>query len=374
MENTIGFITVDSFESDVRLYKEASYLISLGYSCEIISLDRKGQYQCDSDSYRGLKIKRYNPHTKLTDRLSRFKLLKMLIYVYWYFKYILFVKRYVADTNDYLHCMGMFETIIGVAANTKKQKKVIFDMRELYSGTTSNKVFNWISHKILKFIIKKSSYIIYLNDTQLKYKKNEATNWIYLPNYPDVTHFNDIQKIEYNKLRINYAGTVRDYASLSMLITIIKDDPEIEVHIYGAGGILDDLKKASNDIENVYIHGPYDGVRDSENIYKNTDIVYSVYNPDKENWCTALPVKLFESLCTETPMIAVEDTIFGNFVKENDIGFVFNYGEEGLRKLIKEVKNPNVLKNKKENIKKIKNRYTWNQIVMNLDEIYKGKS
>lgn len=372
MEKSVGIITVNSFSSDVRIIKEATYLKKLGYQIEIISLDRKGTFVNDFDEYEGIAIRRYNPHTNFTDKISLIKGLKKIVYIFWYIKYILFVRKYVSKRYNYLHCMGLFETIIGVYSNILNNKKVIFDMRELYSGTTTSKVFNWIIDKILKVIICKSNYIIYLNDAQLRYRKRSESKWVYLPNYPDVSHFKDIKKIKSEYLRLNYAGTVRDYDSFKMLIEAVKGNEDVEVNIYGIGGILDSLKELSKENKNVYIHGKYDGVKESEYIYKVTDVVYSVYSPNRENWSTGLPVKLFESLWTETPMIAIIGTAFGNFVEMNNVGFTFDYTIKGLKSLIKEIKNSDLLEEKRSNIRKIKSNFTWEQVVSNLELIYKG--
>lgn len=62
-------------------------------------------------------------------------------------------------------------------------------------------------------------------------------------------------------------------------------------------------------------------------------------------------------------------------MKEYDIGFsVEDTDYKSIKNVLEEIeKNDEILKQKRENIKKIPEKFSWEEIVKNLDEIYKEK-
>lgn len=116
------------------------------------------------------------------------------------------------------------------------------------------------------------------------------------------------------------------------------------------------------------------GLKETQDIYNNTDILYSVYSTDavnSNNWNNAMPVKSFEAIITLTPIIASKGTVLGNFVEKNDIGYTVDGNTEDIINLFKRlINNPNMLEEKVENLKKIQYAYTWENVVTNLRNIY----
>jgi glycosyltransferase involved in cell wall biosynthesis len=71
-------------------------------------------------------------------------------------------------------------------------------------------------------------------------------------------------------------------------------------------------------------------------------------------------VKLFEYLAYKKPIIAVKGTAVGDFVEENNVGWVINYDEVALKELIEFLQDtPLEIEKKIKNITKITPQNTW---------------
>ena len=359
--NKVYMILTNGFDPDVRVYKEAKYLENKGFDIEIICWDRKGDYvDRKEEVLDGIKIKRFCILSKPGSGM------KQLIP---FMKFIKSVRKYL-ENNDYsyLHCHDFDGMMVGSFTKGKKDKTIIFDMHEIYKNYSyaKNHVFDFILNKYLK----KSKYIIYVNDEQIKDMKNTLKGkMVFLPNYPEEKIYISIKKNLSNKTRVNYIGSLRDYKSLDTLSKIGVRDENLKIGLYGMGVCYEKLYEMYKNT-NVEIYGKYDGIKDSGEIYRNTDILYCSYNPEVKNWKTAYPVKLFESIITLTPIIVSEDTEVSNFVKANAIGESIQYGnEDSIINAINKIKTH--YEEYVENIKKIANDYKWEKIVRNLDRIYK---
>lgn len=357
----IYMILTNGFDPDVRVYKEAKYLKDKGFDIEIICWDRKGEYlEKQEDEVEDIKIKRFYIPSKPGTGMKQ---------IIPFIKFINNVREYLKDKNySYLHCHDFDGMTVGLFTKRKKDKTIIFDMHEIYKNYSyaKNGVFDWIFNKYLK----KSKYIIYVNDEQVKDMKNTLKEkTVFLPNYPEEKIYIPINKNLSNKTRVNYIGSLRDYESLDTLSQIGLDNEQIEVGLYGTGTCFDKLNEKYENT-NIKIYGKYNGISESGEIYRNTDILYCSYNPEIKNWRTAYPVKLYESIITATPIIVSGNTEVANFVKLNAIGETIQYGDKAsIISAIDKIKTH--YEEYVENIKKIADDYKWEKIVKNLDKIYK---
>ena len=94
-------------------------------------------------------------------------------------------------------------------------------------------------------------------------------------------------------------------------------------------------------------------------LYDNADIAMLFVKPQDYREFAA-PVKLFEYIGKEKPIIASKGTLAASFVEEHSIGWSIDYEEEALASLFKELSFDNSkLVKKHENIGKIKLKHTW---------------
>ena len=369
----VKMLLANGFAPDIRVYKEAKYLNEQGCNVEIMCIDLKNDYKDKPEEiYNGIKIKRFYPRTeKTTEKINNNKIigkLKYFIYFFWLLKFIKECKKYVKNEDfEILHCHDLTMAFCGVVFF--RNKKIVFDMHEYYSNK-KNKFLNWIIDKIVKKKQKRATWIVHVNNFQVKDVK-QREKLVFIPNYPQKEKFKNFNRVKSDKFRISYTGYVRHYIPLLNLIKAANGLENIEVSINGSGDAYEKLKKEEGKLKNFVLTGSYNH-DDIAKFYENSDMLYVVYNKGNKNDETAFPTKFYEAMITNTPVIVSKNTDMGDYVEKNDIGITVD-GTDYLdikAKLEPIVNNKEILKQKSENINKISSKFIWENIVRNLDKIY----
>lgn len=378
----IEMLLDNCFDPDVRVYKEAKYLTDNGHNVEILALDRKNKYiDKPYEEYGKIRVKRFFSRTdKATKLLEKnniiSKIFKPIVYFWWLVKFFINARKYMKNLDiDYIHCHDL--RMAFMATIFLRKYTMVFDMHEYYctkKNKVANKFIKWGLHKAQNH----ARWIIYVNEFQKSVmQEKNLKKLVELPNYPSGDIFKNIEKTESKKLRISYIGAARDYESLKKLVELNLNADEYTIRIHGYGSAYPKLLELAKKIgKEEVVCGPYDGVKEIEGIYRNTDILHCVYSNSNPNWKNAIAVKAFEAILTLTPMIVSKDSALGDLVEKNDIGFtVKNEDKKELEDLLVYIKNnPNVLNEKKQNIKKIQKEYMWETCAKKLDNIYKKES
>lgn len=93
--------------------------------------------------------------------------------------------------------------------------------------------------------------------------------------------------------------------------------------------------------------------------YKNADLCCA-FAGKGEYMSMAMPVKVFEYLGFNIPILATKGTEAGKFVEQNDIGWSLDYNEKALTDTLRYIlDHPEILKEKRKNEQKIINKHTW---------------
>lgn len=362
--NKVIMILTNRYDPDVRVYKEAKYLIENGFDVEILCWDRESHYPSKEITIEdGIKIKRFYPSAKYGSGIKQAAA---------YFRFIQEVKKYLSNKNfDYIHCHDLDGALVG-SMMKKNNVKLIFDMHEYYEVQGSKQKVRRIIRSIVSRIQTKFDFIIYVNSEQIKnIKKINLSKLIYLPNYPEVKNYQGFSKDDSQFLRVSYIGAVRQYNELKNLIEASKGSNNIEVAIHGEGIAYKRLREIAKDIENVNVTGVFKH-HQAGYLFNECDVLYAVYPIHTLQNRIAYPVKFFEAIASKTPIIVSKGTVLEKEVIKYDIGFVVD------GKNVKEIKelliyiqnNKSILMDKISNIEKIQSDFQWKTIVKNLDKIY----
>ena len=108
---------------------------------------------------------------------------------------------------------------------------------------------------------------------------------------------------------------------------------------------------ASN-IQIVHKSGP-----DLINLYQNADVASLLVHPDTYR-DFAVPVKLFEYIGFNKPIIATENTLAGQFIIDNKLGWVIPYSENAIYNFLLNLEWESIL-NRKSKIFIEQNKHTW---------------
>jgi len=361
--SVIKMILTNGFDPDIRVYKEAKYLIKKGHEVEILCWDRKNYYKDKQvENIDGINIKRYEILSKPG---SGFKQIPA------YFKFLKKCRKELKKAQyDYLHCHDLDGMIIGYFSKNMNAK-FIFDMHEFYESGRMGR-YAYIIRRMLNFFQNKCYKIIYVNDFQIKgISDKNKDKLVYIPNYPETSKLTDTQKTNSEKLRISYIGTVRQYEILKILMGAVKDDERFFVSINGDGMCYQNIKELSVNYSNVEVTGRYNH-DELAKFYQNTDLLYCIYDSQIKNHNTAIATKFFEAIATLTPIIVTEGSAMEQVCKEYGIGIsIDSKNIDTIKSALQDLYyNREKLTSMSDNMKKIQFDFSWEEIVKNFDVIY----
>lgn len=358
----IKMILTNDFSPDVRVYKEAEHLISCGNDVEILCWDKTPLKDLPTrEVLNGIHVIRFKIPSVAGSGYRQLGAFKTFISA---------CKQYLKNEDyDMLHC----HDLDGAVTGWRIGGRFVFDMHEFYDR--GNPVRKRISHYMTKYLAKKAEACVYVAPVSIEtYGKGIEEKFFLLKNYNDSTYFSDIKKNKSDKIRISYIGMVRNQiAEFSALFEAVKGLNFVDVNIYGGGIDLKKLLQLSEDYENVTVHGPYDGIKESVTIYKDTDICFIAYDPSNPNYQNDFePVKLYEAIFTRTPIIATESLNPGKMAMKERIGLAVDTRDSGqIRKAILQFfDNRDYYQNCRQNMGNIADRYDWKEAVKVLDQIY----
>lgn len=369
----IKMLLTNAFDPDPRVYKEAKTLVDFGHEVEILAWDREGAYKNNKlDWIDGIRIYRFFSSGKYGSGIRQ---------ILGYFNYINNVTNYLDDaTYDYVHCHDLDTLIVGFILKLKKRKKIklIYDQHDLFYLYFKNRggLFNFLISKILKHLemlllgIVDKYIVVTPNMKKIYMEKKDS---LIITNAPYKNSFKFIEKPIRNKPVIGFIGGVRYYEELKALCDISGKIGNIEVFIAGKGIKLDMLKEyvEKEKYNHIEIYGEYK-VYQLEELYKKIDVTYLIY--PTESSLVSLPNKFFESIITETPIIADENSEYGQIVKQYNLGWTIDSGNlnRELKKVIEEINTkPEIVSFYKKNMKIVKEDYYWESNIEKLCEIYK---
>lgn len=367
----ICMILTNGFDPDPRVYKEATSLVRLGHRVEIICWDREGSYvDRPIEILNNIKIVRFFANTQYGSGYKQiFKLISFYKYAY----------RYIKNGNfDAIHCHDFDGFYIGSKINKKLQLKLVYDEHDLFYTYFSNRkgVINSFICEFIKFkeekLIKNADAHIVVTPEMKKLYDKKSNNISIITNAPSKDIFKDINKNYSDKLRIGYIGSVRYLDELKILAEVAQNySDKVSVIISGRGIALDELKNYCSSFCNIEITGAFK-VGELEELYKNIDITYAFYPSDVSS--ISMPNKFYESIISETPIIANIETEFGKLVEENKFGYALSEKDlyNQLNDIVKNIiDDPRLLHECIHNMKTVKDKYLWEANEEVLEEIYK---
>lgn len=366
----IAMILTNGFDPDPRVYKEALSLTKLGHKVEIICWDRECKHSSTPvENLNNIKIVRFFGTAKYGSGYKQgIKFLQFKRFVYDYIK---------SNNFDAIHCHDFDGIYIGYSINNKLKLKLVYDEHDLFymyfinrNGLLNKLIYKYIISKEAKMLKKVDTHIVVTPEMKKVYG-NKSKRLVVINNAPSHNIFTDITKTECDVIRVGYIGSIRYVNELKTLVDVsqrFKD--KINVIISGGGVDLQELKEYCSQYNNVEITGGFT-MDQLEVLYKNIDITYAFYPSDVS--AISMPNKFYESIITETPIIANKETEFGREVVHNLFGFGVseeNTVEELEKVICKLLSSTELYNNIKDNMKRNKYKYLWEANEEHLSEIY----
>lgn len=363
----IIMILTNRFDPDVRVLKEARYLVQRGHQVTILCWDRNIDYpDLENQWIDGVHIKRFYYYSQYGTGMKQLKS---------FLRFRAACKRYLKGKSyDAVHCHDLDGMIIG-APLIHQGIKAVFDMHEIYEINAGSSFYRKLVRLLVLHYQNKADAIIYVNDLQ-KELANEKNfpKFHYLPNYPSLEDYEGAKariRKEGDTLNVGYIGSVRQEEELKNLILAGEELDNLEIFIHGAGTSYPALKEFSKDRPKVHVTGLYH-YKESVRLYNGLDLLYILYPKSVLQYKKTYPIKFFESILTLTPMIVGRGTVLEKIVKEKEIGFAVD-GEdrEEIRSLLIRLRDhPEILNHCINKLQEIQYEFSWGQVVSVLDEIY----
>lgn len=363
-------LLTNGFDPDPRVLKEARTLTKLGHNVTILCWDRTGLYSDKpNECVENVNIVRFFGNTAYGTgykQVGKFIKFKKDVYEYLCF-----------HDFDAIHCHDFDGLFIGYSVNKKLKLKLVYDEHDLFYMYFYGRqgVLNKIIYKFIifyeKIMLKKvNSHIVVTPRMALLYK-NLSKNIMIVTNAPYRGLFSNIEKSKSSKLRIGFIGSVRYFDEMKSLVDACdKFKEKVEIIISGRGISLENLITYTRDLDYVKITGGYK-IDEIENLYRDVDITYAFY-PDVTA-SISMPNKFFESVITETPIIANKNTEFGYEVEKNNFGYSIegkNLKDELENIISRILDNNEELDNKIKDMRENKEKYYWEENEKILNNIY----
>ncbi len=341
-KESILFLRSNPIAPDPRVEKEANSLVKFGFNVIILCWDRENKFPDYEKRHFGeiYRIK-FKANFGTGIKNFRFFLRWQLSLFFW-----LLINR-----NKYtcIHACD-FDTIIpAILCKILYKKKVVYDIFDFYADMLRNvpDIFKKIIKKIDLFLIRIADAVIIADESRLKQiEGSHPKRLVVIYNSPDSYSLpadkgNTETKGNQNNLVIGYVGLLQKERGLLEMINVVKRNKNWKLILGGFGGDEDLIKEQCKSIDNIVFVGriPYE---QTLRIYSSCDVLFATYDPKIPNHRYSSANKLFEAMMLGKPIIVAKNTGMDEKVRNYNLGFVVDYGEEAqLEGILKELESWN---------------------------------
>ena len=219
---------------------------------------------------------------------------------------------------------------------SKFQKKYIFDYRDYTYEKYS--FFRKIVNRLID-----NSYATFISSPGYKKYFNNQSNIYISHNISNVSdEYKKISDLKNkDKITIGFLGYVRYFDVNTKLINDFKDNKKYSLLYVGtpfSDCDLDTYCKVNN-IKNVTLIGKYDN-SEKARLYKNIDIINSIYSLSSEEVQPAIPNRLYDAALFKKPIIVNKGTYLSEIVEKYKLGLIVDPFNENIKSSVE-----NYLKN-----------------------------
>ena len=135
--------------------------------------------------------------------------------------------------------------------------------------------------------------------------------------------------------RIGYVGSIRYYEPNIQLLNQFRNRDRYHLDYYGTFAKGCDLEAycRANDIQNVSFFGRYNN-DDKKEIYRNIDVINSVYGIQSLETSTLMPHRLYDAAIYKCPIIVSKNSYLAEVVEKYGLGFAADEETESIPELL----------------------------------------
>lgn len=173
-----------------------------------------------------------------------------------------------------------------------------------------------------------------------------------------------------NILKIVYVGGLINVRFIKPVLEVISKKEEYILEIAGIGPLSDLAKKYSEEFVNINYLGEVSYEKALE-LYKNSDIMFAIYDPAVPNHKYSAPNKVYEAMMLGKPIIVARETGVDKIVEKEKMGFIIEYSKNEFEKILDYISNnKKILDRTSLNSKNAYEKYSWEKMKEKYKEIY----
>ena len=286
------------------------------------------------------------------------------------------------DKFDVVHAFDLDVGLPVYLLSKIAKKKYVYHIADFYIDSRGN------VPSILKPLIRRLEYlvinratatIICTEDRESQIEGSKPKNLTVIHNTPsvpkemvDILSFKDeISSDDNSNLTLTYVGALSEKRFIKSAIEIIKDIPNITLHIAGMGTLTEYAKDMSSKYTNINFHGMVD-YKEALKLYSKTDLMFALYDPGVPNHKYSAPNKVYEAMMLGKPIIVAKNTGMDKIVKDNEMGLIINYSEKEFKNLLFSILDKSInLEELGTNAKRAYQNYSWCEMKERLVNLYK---
>lgn len=248
-----------------------------------------------------------------------------------YMKFIVRIVKQYGFKSKLMYVFGLDLRMVTFGIPNTKVFYEISDIIWLYKSKVPKKVLSIID----AFLAKKSyqvtftsegfykAYYNFLDSRKVRIKENKFKTY---------GRVKSLESINTEKLKVAYIGSFRYYNIIKFLIESVAKNNHIDLNFYGDSNvsIVQEIKKACNNYENISYEGKFKNPDDLERIYSENNLNFVVYDNKLENEQVAMPNKFYESGFFNIPIVVATNTFVGKKVLEMKMGWTIDATKESI--------------------------------------------
>jgi glycosyltransferase involved in cell wall biosynthesis len=272
---------------------------------------------------------------------------------------------------DVYHCHEPSSLFVSAILKVLKRKKLIYDAHEHYpSLIAENSLFPDLIRPLVRFfadveeqlLIRFANVVVTVDQILCKEYKIHHNNVVIISNYPKLELFKP-DDLNYEDGGIIYVGGISRERGIYQMINAAN---RANVKLICVGTFTDELNE--NEITNFLEENPSKNVVFTGLLSHSRVVEYIKYGK-------AVPIKLFEYLACEKPVVASNFQEISKVVKEADCGILVDPTnvDEIANAILYLLEHPEEAKRMGENGRRaVEERYNWDKMEEKLLKLYEG--
>lgn len=284
---------------------------------------------------------------------------------------------------DVLHSFDLDTGLVSLVFAKLFRKKMVYHIADFYADSRANisDRVRALIKQIENFVINHADATIIANENRKEQIKDSNPKELTVIHNSPMVNATDLQRaIQATKLKplnderisLCYVGGLSSNRFMHEILDFFAHNEEYTLTLGGYGQLEDKVRSYAEKYENIHYLGEL-AYLDSLALYSYSDLMFAMYDPDHPNHKYSAPNKVYEAMMLRKPIIVAKNSGVDQLVARENIGAIAEYTiedfAETLNNLVKDREKINMYK---ENLENSYPQYSWDKMVLRLDQLYKN--